>query len=109
LQYFGDGYYKIGENDKKQSYLSWITVLFSNSFSHDISHIQVLNKFLNRICIICKCSNIVILVSNWLNYIEKKISSGLCRLFRVFLRKSQNYKKNILKLSHLFFSKYTCF
>jgi hypothetical protein len=22
LQYFGDGYYKIGENDKKQSYLS---------------------------------------------------------------------------------------
>jgi hypothetical protein len=22
LQYFGDGYYKIGKNDKKQSYLS---------------------------------------------------------------------------------------
>ena len=43
LQYFGDGYYKIGKNDKKQSYLSWIAVLFLNSFSHDISHIQVLN------------------------------------------------------------------
>jgi hypothetical protein len=34
---------KIGKNDKKQSYLSWIAVLFLNSFSHDISHIQVLN------------------------------------------------------------------
>jgi hypothetical protein len=40
LQYFGDGFNKIGKNDKKQNYLSWIAVLFLNSFSHDISDWQ---------------------------------------------------------------------
>jgi hypothetical protein len=42
LQYFGDGITKLGKTTKN-SYLSWIAVLFLNSFSHDISHIQVLN------------------------------------------------------------------
>lgn len=31
------------EKRQKISYLSWIAVLFLNSFSHDISHIQILN------------------------------------------------------------------
>jgi hypothetical protein len=34
---------KLGKTTKNKSYLSWIAVLFLNSFSHDISHIQVLN------------------------------------------------------------------
>jgi len=34
---------KLGKKTKNKSYLSWIAVLFLNSFSHDISHIQVLN------------------------------------------------------------------
>jgi hypothetical protein len=43
LQYFGDEYYKLGKTTKNKSYLSWIAVLLLNSFSHDISHIKVLN------------------------------------------------------------------
>ena len=31
------------KRQKTKSYLSWIAVLFLNSFSHDISHIQLLN------------------------------------------------------------------
>ena len=34
---------KLRKMTKNKSYLSWIAVLFLNSFSHDISHIQVLN------------------------------------------------------------------
>jgi hypothetical protein len=43
LQYFGDDITKLGKTTNNNSYLSWIAVLFLNSFSHDISHIQVLN------------------------------------------------------------------
>ena len=34
---------KLGKTTKNKSYLSWIAVLFLNSFSHNISHIQILN------------------------------------------------------------------
>jgi hypothetical protein len=37
------------------------------------------------------------------NIFGKKIYSWLCRLFRVFLRKSQNVRKQILELSNFFF------
>jgi hypothetical protein len=63
LQYFGDGFNKIGKNDKKKSYLTWIAVLFLNSFSHDISHIQVLNWSMPR-----SKKHVYLEKNKWLNF-----------------------------------------
>ena len=86
LQYFGDGFNKIVKNDKKQSYLTWIAVLFLNSFSHDISHIQVLNWSMpsSKKHVYLEKTNDLILIFFFLNSVIFLRMQGIVLLTKIY-------------------------
>jgi hypothetical protein len=77
---------KLGKTTKKKSYLTWIAVLFLNSFSHDISHIQVLNWSMpsSKKHVYLEKTNDLILIFFFLNSVIFLRMQGIVLLTKIY-------------------------